>query len=213
MNFLRSHWFDVGGILAILTLIFLLTFHASLTKYSCLMWLSLISLFLHQMEEYRIAGTFPGLINQIMFPSDIPDRYPLNSNTSLLLNVGIGWTLYFLAAVIGEHLLWLGMAAIIVSAGNILAHTFLFNLKGKTYYNAGLVTCWIFFAPCTIYFFLIIHREHLAASLDYYIGIPLGIIINIFGILKPIQWLADRNSPYLFETWHLLPPEKLISKN
>jgi hypothetical protein len=175
------------------------------------MWLSLVSLFFHQMEEYRVAGTFPGMINHTMFHSDLPDRFPLNSNTSLVVNVYIGWTLYLLAAIGGTEFIWLGMATMIISLGNIIAHTFIFNLKGKTVYNAGLASSWLFFAPCVFYFFKIIHQDHLADLSDYCIGIPLGILINIFGVFKPIHWLSDRNTNFIFTKNHLLPEDRSIN--
>lgn len=204
MDFLRKHWYDIGGIIGILILILLLFYYQEFSNYELLMYLSLASLFFHQLEEYRIVGTFPGMINQNIFHSDLPDRYPLNSNTSLIINVYLGWTIYLIAAISGEKYIWLGMAAIFVSLGNIIAHTFFFNIKGKTFFNAGIVTSWIFFAPCVFFFFKIIHQENLVSMTDYLIGIPLGIAINIFGVLKPIKWLANKNTTYIFEQRQLL---------
>jgi len=198
----------MGGVLGVMMLVAVWLFGSALSHYQLLMWLSLIALLFHQAEEYRIAGTFPGMINRAMFHSDLPDRYPLNSNTSLIINIGIGWTTYLLAAIAGSRLIWLGMATILVSLGNIIAHTFVFNIKGKTFYNAGLVTSWLFFAPCVFFFFTIIHKEALVTATDYFIGIPLGIIINIAGVLKPITWLADRNTPYRFKNSQLLPCDR-----
>ncbi|MBS1730423.1 MAG: HXXEE domain-containing protein [Bacteroidetes bacterium] len=208
MNFLRRHWFDLGGILGIITLFMVIYFYAELSNYELLMWLSLTSLFFHQLEEYRIAGTFPGMINGVMFKSDLPDRYPLNSNTSLIINVGLGWTIYLLAAFMGPHFVWLGLASIIVSLGNIIAHTFIFNFKGKTIYNAGLATCWLFFAPCVFFFFKILHNENIGSVTDYIIGILLGIFINIVGILKLIIWLADKNTKFIFSKNQLLARDR-----
>lgn len=208
MNFLRNHWYDIGGIIGIPVLSLLILFHSNLTHYQLLMWLSLISLFAHQLEEYRIAGTFPGMINKIMFKSNIPDRFPLNSNTALLINVAVGWSIYILAALTGEHLIWLGLVSMIISLGNCIAHIFIFNFKGKTFYNAGLATCWLLFLPCIYFFFRIVIKENLASSTDYLIGIPLGILINVAGVVKPITWLADKNTPYLFEQRQLLPADR-----
>ena len=87
MNYIRKHWFDIGGIAGLIILVVLLFEYQKLSNYQLLMWLSLISLFSHQLEEYRIAGTFPGMVNRVLFNSDLPDRYPLNSNTSLIINV------------------------------------------------------------------------------------------------------------------------------
>lgn len=211
MNILRKHWYDLGGALGLIVAGFVLSSHHSLSLYQLLMWVSLISLFLHQLEEYRIPGTFPGMINRVMYKSDLPDRYPLNTNTSLVINAGIGWTMYLLAALAGEKFIWLGMATILVSLGNFVAHTFIFNIKGKTIYNAGMATSWLFFAPCVFFFFKIIHEEHLATALDYLIGIPLGLLINTFGILKMISWLSDRNTSFTFRKNQLLREDRFSS--
>ena len=80
MNFLRQHWYDLGGFFALALVAFLIVGHQRLSTYELVMWLSLLSLFLHQLEEYRIAGTFPGMVNRVLFHSDKPDRFPLISN-------------------------------------------------------------------------------------------------------------------------------------
>lgn len=203
MSWFRKHWFDLGAILAIIVLGFVFT-NRHLSTCQQLLWLSLVSLFFHQMEEYRIAGTFPGMVNRVMYQSDIPDRYPLNAMTAVYVNVYFGWVSYFLAAVLAEKAIWLGIATMLVSLGNLIAHTTVFNIKGKTLYNAGLLTSWLFFAPCVGYFFYLVTVEHLATMVDYLIGIPLGIAFNVLGILKLIDWFADRNSPFVFEQRNLL---------
>jgi hypothetical protein len=208
VRLLQKHWFDLGGVLGVITLISVFSLRSEFSNYQLLMWLSLVSLFIHQMEEYRIPGTFPGMINRVMFHSDWPDRYPLNSNTSLIINVWIGWAIYFLAATTGERFIWLGMSFILVSLGNLIAHTFIFNIKGKTFYNAGLVTSWLFFAPCVFFFFKIIHVENLATISDYFIGVLLGILINFIGVFKLITWLADRNTVFVFSNNQLLPRDR-----
>jgi hypothetical protein len=207
MNFIRSHWYDVGGLFAVGVAVFI-SLSNDLTPNNYVAWFSLISLFLHQLEEYRIVGTFPGMVNRVMFNSDMPDRYPLNANTAVYVNVYVGWAFYLLAAIAGERAVWLGIATILVSVGNTFAHTFLFNIKGKTFYNAGLATCWLFFAPCIYFFFSTLHTENLASPFDYLVGVALGIVLNVVGILKMIEWFADRNTIYVFEQRHLLPQDR-----
>lgn len=204
MNFLRKHWYDLGIFLAGIVLLLLSFLYPHLTNYQLVMWISLVSLFFHQFEEYRLPGNFPGMLNSVVFKSEIPDRYPLNTNTALIINVFIGWSVYLMAAIFAENAIWLGLAAILISFGNIVAHTFLFNIKGKTFYNAGMLTCWVFFVPCIWFFFHVIYTENLVTAKDYYIGIPIGIVLNIVGILKMIEWLADKNTSYKFEHKNLL---------
>lgn len=154
MRILRKHRYDLGGLFSILVLGFISLNFKTLTDYQLLMWLSLATLFLHQLEEYRIVGTFPGMINTAMYKSKQPDRYPLNPNTAFYINVFVGWGVYFLAAVFAEKAIWLGIAAIMISLGNTITHIFILNIKAKTLYNAGLVICWLFFLPC-VYFLLL----------------------------------------------------------
>ncbi len=205
MTFLRNNWYDVGAFLSVLVCIYVLNYHDTLTQYQIVMWLSLVSLLLHQFEEYRLPGTFPGMVNTVMYKSKMPDRYPLHSNTALYVNVFVGWTCYFLAAFFAENAIALGMATIMVSIGNIIAHTFVFNIKGKTIYNAGLLTSWLLFAPCVYFFVSIMYTNHLATKTDFYIGFALGIGLNYVGILKLIDWMADENTPYIFKSRNLLP--------
>ncbi len=208
MNFLRKHWYDIGGFLSIIVLAFLFINLKSLSGYKILMYLSLVSLFSHQLEEYRIVGTFPGMMNRFMFNSSIADRYPLNTNTALIINVGVGWLFYFLAAYFSEKAIWLGIAVIMVSLGNFIVHTFVFNIKGKTFYNAGMITSWLFFAPCVYFFFHIIYSENLITITDYILGIPIGIALNVIGVLKLIDWLKDKNTKYIFEQRNLLSQDR-----
>ena len=191
MDLLRKKWYDLGAFLSVVVSIYIFMNHNSLTNYQILMWSSLISLFLHQSEEYRLAGTFPGMVNIVMYSSKIPDRYPLNTNTAFYVNVVVGWTFYFLAAIFGERAIWLGIATILVSVGNIIAHTIVFNYKGNTLYNAGLATCWLLFMPCAFFFILLIRANHIVTKTDYCIGIALGFILNVVGVLKLIDWMAD----------------------
>jgi len=206
MNTLRLHWFDIGLGLALLTGIFLI--FTPLSPLAFLLWVSLISLFLHQAEEYRYPGHFPGMMNTVMFASPQPDRYPLNTNTALIINVLVGWLFYFLAAAFAEKALWLGIATILVSAGNFFAHTFLFNIKGKTRYNPGMLTADLLFLPIVIYLFTLIIQSNLAVPMDWVLGVLLGLALNFLGILKLIDLLKDKNSPYIFPRRFLQPQTK-----
>ncbi|QJW89933.1 HXXEE domain-containing protein [Spirosoma taeanense] len=196
LNFLRQHWFDLGAGLALASLLYLYD-HPDLSDLSFLLWLNLIGLFAHQYEEYRFPGTFPRMLNRVMYRSAQPDRFPLNPQTALLINVGLGWTLYASAAFLADRALWLGIAAVLVSAGNWLAHTLLFNWRGRTFYNAGMLTAWVFFLPIAGFFcWYIIHFDR-GSPMDYVAGTGLGLLVSGLTV-KLIGWLADPQTPYAF---------------
>jgi glucose-6-phosphate-specific signal transduction histidine kinase len=202
MNFFRYHWFDIG--LALAVALALTLYITQPNGLSLLLWISLGSLFLHQVEEWRFPGYFPGMVNKAMFNSGLPDRFPLNANSGMLINVVLGWGGYLLAALFWKHAMWLAIATILVSLGNIFAHTIIFNIKGKTFYNPGLITSWVFFAPIVYLFFDYVISQKLATPLDWSIGVLLGIALNYFGVYKMIIWLADKNTPYVFPKRFLL---------
>jgi hypothetical protein len=210
MNFLRLHWFDLGIALAALVGGYVLIAHP--TGLALLLWLNLIALFLHQFEEYRYPGYFPGMMNKVMFSSKQPDRYPLNANTALIVNLVTGWLAYFLAAVFGEKALWLGIATILISAGNFIAHTFLFNIKGRTRYNPGMLVSILLFLPLTVIFFFLVIQQHSASALDWVLGIVLGIALNFLGILKMIDLLKDDKTSFVFPKRFLLPEDNKVEQ-
>jgi hypothetical protein len=208
MRFWQRHWFDVGGALAPLLSSWLYLHRAGLSADQLLMGTSFVTLLLHQVEEYRWPGYFPGMLNAAVYGSPTPDRFPLNPQTALLINVLLGWGCYALAALFARQLPWLGIATILISLGNVVAHACLFNLKGKTWYNPGMATALLLFLPLTIGYGHLLLTHHLAAPRDWQLGVPLGIALNYFGIIKPIDWLADPNTSFRFATRQLRPVDR-----
>lgn len=199
MRFFRNHWFHVGFVIAIVFSVYLLFEGHRLSSFRILLSISFIGLLLHQFEEYVLPGHFPHMINTAMFHSKTPNRYPLNPNTALIINVLLGWLLYILAIVFADHAVWLAVTSIMISVGNIIAHTFLFNIKGKTIYNPGMATALGIFLPTTIIFFQFVIQTNLLDVNNFIIGLVLGIILNYFGVLKMITLLANKNTPYSFK--------------
>ena len=72
-----------------------------------------------------------------------------------------------------------------------MAHTFVFNIRGRTFYNPGMLTSFLLFLPIAGYFFYFIALNKMGRPIDYLIGIPLGITANILGIVKTIEWLKN----------------------
>lgn len=207
MQFVREHWFDVGGILGVGILLVLLSRSIDLSSLQTILWLSFASLLFHQVEEYRFPGYFPEMLNRTLFKSSQPDRYPLNPQTAFLINVLLGWVIYLLALLFAEQALWLAIASVLISLGNIIAHVFLFNIKGRTRYNPGMATALVLFLPLSIYFFFFMQTNGLAHPLDYAIGIPLGVALNYFGIVKTIDLLKDKKTTFIFPNRSVEPQE------
>ena len=198
MQHFRKHWFDLGGLLSIIISFYLFINYKHLTTIQNILWLSLISLFLHQLEEYRFPGYFPGMVNSVIYRSDQPDRYPLNTQTSVIVNVVFAWLSYGLAAIFSDKYIWLAIATMVVSLGNIVAHVFIFNIKGRTIYNPGMITSILLFLPLVIWFGNYLITKKTATATEWIIGILLGLALNIIGVFKMIKWMADKETKYIF---------------
>jgi hypothetical protein len=148
------------------------------------------------------------MVNSAMYNSEQPDRYPLNTQTSLIVNLVMGWLAYLLAALFGNQYVWLGIGTILISLGNFFAHTFLFNIKGRTFYNPGMLTGITLFVPIAVWYYSTIIANQRTHMTDWLIGIPLGIALNFLGIVKLIDWMADRNTTYVFENRQLRPMDR-----
>ncbi|MFC1482718.1 HXXEE domain-containing protein [Candidatus Margulisiibacteriota bacterium] len=199
MKYLRNHWFDFGLGFAIASIIYLSFNWSHHSMIQNLLWLNMIGLFLHQFEEYRFPGYFPKVINKLMYLSSKPDRYPLNSQSALIVNVCLGWVLYPLAAILGEKAFWLGMITIFISITNTIAHTLLLNIKGKTFYNPGMFSSIVLFLPVSILFIYFVISTHSAHMIDWIIGIVIGIPVSFFVMHIIVDRFKNIKTEYVFE--------------
>jgi hypothetical protein len=83
----RTNWPRVGAVIAMGSAGALALTHRRMSKPQLLSALNMLALRVHQYEEYEDLGHFPGQFNGGMFHSDEPDRYPLNTNIALIVNV------------------------------------------------------------------------------------------------------------------------------
>jgi len=202
MRFAQRHWFDIGAALGIVLAIWLVIAGTTLDTITLILWISLLTLFAHQVEEWRWPGWFPGMLNVVLFRSDDPWRFPLNVRSGLVVNVVVGWGSYLLAALVGESALWLAMATILVSVGNCVLHLIVIPIRGRIPYNPGMATSLMLFLPVSVWFFIVAWPK--MSVTDVLLGLVLGIVLNVGGVIGVIRALEDRDAPP-FEDRQVLP--------
>src|SRR5207245_2575099 len=87
--------------------------------------------------EYGWPGGEPAIMNMVLQPSDAPDRYPLNQNSAMLVNVLITYGFY-LVPVFFPKVIWLGLAPVLMGMLQFVVHGVVTNVKLKSIYNPGL---------------------------------------------------------------------------
>lgn len=180
--------------------VILIAEHGRIDGFRTILMISLMTLFVHQFEEYELPGGFPQMINTVMYRSPQPDNFPLNRRTAFIINVLGGWLAHVLAVVLGGATVWLAVATFMVSIGNVIAHLLVFNLRGKTTYNPGMATALFLFLPLSIVFFVYgVVNDYLTAP-NLLVGIVVGAGINYLVVIRLITELADERSPFGFES-------------
>jgi len=189
MRFMDRHWFDVGGVLGVLLAAWLIAAGPSMSPLALVLWISLLTLFAHQVEEWRWPGWFPGMLNVVLFRSKDPWRYPLNPRSGLVVNVVVGWVSYLLAALLAEGALWLALATILVSVGNSVLHLIVIPIRRRMAYNPGMATSLLCFVPVTVWFFIV--AWPMMTLLDIVLGSIGGVVLNAGGVIGLIRIMAN----------------------
>jgi hypothetical protein len=158
--------------------------------------LNFTMMLLHQYEEYGWPGGFPPLVNLVVWPSKRPERYPLNQNGAMVINL-IWSYLFYLAPVFFPALIWLALGPVLVGFLQVFAHAILTNVKLKAPYNPGMLTALLGFLPLGIYYVYLIHDS--ATAWDWAMGVSYMAGFLYFGVLKlNFTWLSGEDSPYPF---------------
>ena len=215
MNIIRRHWYNIGGVIAIVAIAWLFIFWNDMGLLQKLMLMSFIAILIHQFEEYGFPGGEPSITNMVMQPSDTPNRYPLNQNSAMVANVIAAFI--YLIPVFLPNIIWLGLAPILIGLSQFIVHGILTNIKMKTIYNPGLGAVVFLHIPIGAYYIYYILSNGLSSGWDWLIAFVYMIIILRVVLMKlTYDWLADKNSKYVFaeeemERFHV--KEKLESLN
>ena len=155
-------------------------------------------LILHEFEEYGWPGGLPTFMNQVMRPSDRPDRYPLNRLNSMVINVPAVYAFYGIA-IFFPDIIWLGLAPVLFNFLELLLHVGGGVIRARATYSPGLLTVapWV---ALSIWYIVEVTNDNLVSASDWWIGIGYMIaFVVIFLALVTYVWLADKNSPYPFD--------------
>ncbi len=199
MKFFCRHWYNIGGVVAIITGIILAIIWKDIGVLLRVQMLSFIAILIHQFEEYGFPGGEPAIMNKVLRGSDIPDRYPLNQFSAMLTNVLITYIFYVLP-IIFPNVLWLGIAPILMGMAQFMVHGIATNIKMKTFYNPGLGAVVFMHIPIGIYYLNYIISNNLVKNTDFVFAIiyALSVMVIVVAGLTYVV-LPNRNTKYVFD--------------
>src|SRR5204863_9693709 len=136
---------------ALLAIVALVVLWRDMDVLQRLLLLNFIAILIHQYEEYGWPGGEPGIINIAIQPSPTPNRYPLNQNSAMLINVLAAY-LFYLLPVFFPRVVWLGLAPVLFGMLQFMMHGIATNVKMKSIYNPGLVAVVLGHVPIGVYY-------------------------------------------------------------
>jgi hypothetical protein len=199
----RRHWYDVGLVVAALAVAWVARRWNDADLLQRLLVLNFAALLVHQFEEYHWPGGEPAIINLLMQPSsrpDVrPDRYPLNQNSAMFINVVAAYGFYLVPCFF-PNVVWLGLAPTLFGFGQFGMHGVLTPKKLGSFYNPGLAAVVLLHLPIGAWYIYAIHARGMVGRTDwlaaaFYLAAFMGIVMRKLGY----GLLADEHSPYPFD--------------
>jgi hypothetical protein len=74
MSFFRRHWYEIGAVVAVGTVGWLILGWQDMSVLQRLLLLNFVVLLVHQYEEYGWPGGEPAIMNVVLRSSSTPDR-------------------------------------------------------------------------------------------------------------------------------------------
>ena len=198
MKFYRLHWYHVGGVLFVAFAYFMGFWGDHFSRIQVILTYSFMAMLLHQFEEYAMPGGLPGIGNVVMMgEKQAPDRYPLNANQVMISNVFLTYPFYVIP-ILFPQVIWLGVMQIGQGLIQLPLHGVVMNVKLKSPYNPGMLSCVLLQLPIGIYYIWCVRANNLATTRDFVFG-SIAALLSIFVLwLGPIALLRSRQSKYPF---------------
>ena len=193
----RDNWFNVGAVLAMAIAGALAISHRRLSRSRLFSALNLAALMVHQFEEYGFPGYFPGMLNAGIFKSDKPDRYPLNTNSSLIVNAVVGYPFYVLPVLFPKRRS-LGLAPVLFGFGQAVFHGIVPPLRAKARYGPGFLSAFFLHVPIGIGYLRTVGSERPLERGELARAAAYTLAFAALGIGAPLRLLRNEESPYRF---------------
>jgi hypothetical protein len=198
---MRNHWYDLGVLPIAAAAICLICGWSAMDMLQKLALFNFIVIFWHQFEEYRFPGGEPAITNLVsQRNSDAPaDRYPLNQNNAMVINLTAAYTLY-LFPVLFPHVLWLGLAPVVFGMAQLIVHVFKTPHQiGNRIYSPGAAAVVFGHLPVGIFWLFFTISNGILHWYDVLLGvIYLAVFIGGFMLKIGYGVLKSSTSPYPF---------------
>ena len=198
MKFIRNHWYQIMLVVFAGMAFTALFMEQDMTLLQKLLLASLMALPLHQFEEYELPGGGPIVINKVFWgEKERYLNYPGNWNSIMIVNLSA--YIFYIFALCLPNVIWLGLGTMLFNLFQVLGHCFEMNIKGKTWYNPGMVTSIVLFLPISIAY--IVQVAESAMAVTWVAAVAALVVMLSVSVILPVQAMKKEDSPYVIPEW------------
>ncbi|HEY2655630.1 MAG TPA: HXXEE domain-containing protein [Solirubrobacteraceae bacterium] len=200
----RDNWPRVGALLGMGIAGATALTSRKMSRPQTLSALNFAALTAHQYEEYEDPGYFPGQFNGGVLHSKEPDRYPLNTNTALIVNVPLAYTFYVLPIAFPKHRV-LGIAPVLFGCLQAVGHGTIFPRLAGDRYSPGFLASLLLHVPIGVNYLRALHAEEPLQRSELAKAAVYNFAFAVTSIAGPNVLLKDTDSPYRFTAKQMGP--------
>jgi hypothetical protein len=200
----RQNWPRVGAVLGMGIAGATSLVARKMSRTQALSALNFAALTVHQYEEYEDPGYFPGQFNGGVLHSKEPDRFPLNTNTALIVNVPLAYPFYALPIVFPEHRV-LGIAPVLFGFLQAAGHGTIFPKLAGDRYSPGFLASALLHVPIGVNYLRALHAEQPLQRSELAKAAAYNFAFAVTSIAGPNVLLKDKDSPYRFTAKQMGP--------
>ena len=198
MKFIRNHWYQIMLVAFVGMAFTALFMEQDMTLLQKLLLASLMALPLHQFEEYELPSGGPIVINRVFWgEKERYLNYPGNWNSIMIVNLSA--YIFYILALCLPNVIWLGLGTMLFNLFQVLGHCFEMNIKGKTWYNPGMVTSIVLFLPISIAY--IVQVAESAMAVTWVAAVAALVVMLSVSVILPVQAMKKEDSPYVIPEW------------
>ena len=198
MKFIRNHWYQIMLVVFAGMAFTALFMEQDMTLLQKLLLASLMALPLHQFEEYELPGGGPIVINKVFWgEKERYLNYPGNWNSIMIVNLSA--YIFYILALCLPNVIWLGLGTMLFNLFQVLGHCLEMNIKGKTWYNPGMVTSIVLFLPISIAY--IVQVAESATAVTWVAAVAALVVMLSVSVILPVQAMKKEDSPYVIPEW------------
>ena len=195
MKIIRNNWYYIGAVLFVCLAYVMVLWGDAMPFNQRLQVLLLMTMLIHQVEEYVLPGGFPMFWN--IASNGEKERfsyYPLDKRNAAIVNVG-AWLAYGAAALLPDlYVLGIGVAWVGLAQG--IVHAIRLNIKARTFYNPGMATVLLLFYPLGIWYVCYVANHFEITALQWILSFVVTFCITFFLLALPMKIFTPKDDRY-----------------